>query len=342
MSFFNTSYKPHIRQEGFNPPNLDNTDSNSPLPSPNNHGFPDMFALPQNYNMGDSQQTTTGTRNKFTPSMDFGEDLASLIEDRQGSSSTSSQYDDHHRYGAGTTHNIFDVSAVPIPHPSSVSSTTTGGLGSQPSSLHSDYPHHPPVFNSTLPALNSSMRYEPLPTPSHQQGSPNMSNPPLSAYHTFSVGGSRHTPSPNMNSHHNDARSRSRSRPPTSGAGAGPSSLSNADSKSPTLANAQNASSIGPARTTRTRRNNSVSGTSPPPYGSMHSRPHAIVIPGSARAQQQQQQGWFVSSQSSYVSFFTSFLVFCFVFVHICAPFLDFERFWHMKAYIFTTMRYFV
>jgi len=248
--------------------------------------------------------------------MDFSDELASLIADRSpnnphaqpsSSNSSSNQYEDHHRYGAGTTHNIFDVSAVP--HPSSVSSTTTGGLGSQPSSLHSDYHHHTQVFNSTLPALNSSMRYEPLPPPAHQQGSPSMNNnPPPSAYHTFSVGNNRHTPSPIhgvhspiMNSHHNDARSRSRSRPPASSAG-GPSSLSNTDNKnptSPTLANAQNVSSIGPARTTRARRNNSVSSTSPPPYGGMHGRPHAIVIPGSARAQQQQQQGWFVSSQSS-------------------------------------------
>jgi hypothetical protein len=33
---------------------------------------------------------------------------------------------------------------------------------------------------------------------------------------------------------------------------------------------------VGPARTTRSRRNNSISGTSPPPP-----RPHAIVIPRS-------------------------------------------------------------
>ena len=40
---------------------------------------------------------------------------------------------------------------------------------------------------------------------------------------------------------------------------------------------------MGPVRTTRARRNNSLSGTSPPPFGVHrgHGKPHAIVIPGS-------------------------------------------------------------
>ena len=43
------------------------------------------------------------------------------------------------------------------------------------------------------------------------------------------------------------------------------------------------AGGVGPVRTTRARRNNSLSGNSPPPFGVHrgHGRPHAIVIPGS-------------------------------------------------------------
>ncbi|KAG6829938.1 hypothetical protein H0H87_009672 [Tephrocybe sp. NHM501043] len=103
------------------------------------------------------------------------------------------------------------------------------------------YPTH---FSQTLPALDSSLRPA------------NPDAPPPSSFHPFT----RHTPSPI-----GPSRSRSRSRPPSSG-GAPPQSTAAPGS-------------IGPARTTRTRRNNSVSGTSPPP-----SRPHAIVIPRSRAA----------------------------------------------------------
>ncbi|KAG6900228.1 hypothetical protein C0993_001047 [Termitomyces sp. T159_Od127] len=91
------------------------------------------------------------------PAMDFGDELVSLMShDRPA--------DD--RYPARPPHNIFDVSAPAPPDP------------------------YPPHFNQTLPALNSSLRYE-------------------NELHF-----ARHSPSPP----HPD-RSRSRSRPPS---GAGP------------------------------------------------------------------------------------------------------------------------
>ncbi|KAG5729078.1 hypothetical protein E4T56_gene3122 [Termitomyces sp. T112] len=120
-------------------------------------------------------------------------------------------------------HNIFDVSA----------------------------PDYPPHFNQTLPALNSSLRYE--------------NDPPAYAPHL-----PRHTPSPT------DAPpSRSPSRPPSS---AGPPPA------------------LGPARTARARRNNSVGGTSPPP-----ARPHAIVIPRSraATVSANGSSGWYLPSHST-------------------------------------------
>ena len=199
-----------------------------------------------------------------------------------GASHQSASFDENGTYHH--TRNIFDISA-PLPQPqmplaSSASSTTSAfsshfshingngpntnaassssinansnGTHSQPSSLHSPSmlseftPPHT-HFNSTLPSLNSSMRYEPHP------------DAPPSSYHF----NNRHTPSPihHQPSHsHDHSRSRSRSRPPSSGS-AGPT--------------ANGGGGVGPARTTRARRNNSVSSTSPPPHG----RPHAIVIP---------------------------------------------------------------
>ena len=83
-------------------------------------------------------------------------------------------------------HNIFDVSASSAmstassafqTHFSSSSTTTNGGgAGSQPSSLHDSYQQHP--FDSTLPAINSTMRYDP-PSPS----SPQLPPLPLQTHH---------------------------------------------------------------------------------------------------------------------------------------------------------------
>ncbi|KAL0058597.1 hypothetical protein AAF712_014718 [Marasmius tenuissimus] len=126
--------------------------------------------------------------------------------------------------GSYRTHNIFDM-GVGAPVGVSPTTTTTG-------TSH---------FNSTVPPLNSSMRYEP---PSHSQ-------------HDYQH--SANTPSPPLGVGNGREQSRSRSRPPTSsGASTG---------------------GVGPTRTTRTRRTNSISSTSsPPPH--IRPAAQAIVIPG--------------------------------------------------------------
>ena len=105
---------------------------------------------------------------------------------------------------AHCTHNIFNVSASSAsstassasPTHFSSSSTTTngGGAGSQLSSLHDSYQQHP--FNSTLPAINSTMCYDP-PSPSSPQLPPSSTtNPPPSSFHPAHTHLTRHTPSP--------------------------------------------------------------------------------------------------------------------------------------------------
>jgi hypothetical protein len=181
-------------------------------------------------------------------------------------------YDDGYR----PPHNIFDISAPQqhqqhttsngFPHHFSLPHTShrsaDNGTLSQSPSLHnpsSSLHHHHHIhdynttphthFNSTLPALNSSMRFDPHPPgPSpHDIPPPSSFNYPAGVTQTDYRGQPRQTPSPIGTS-----RSRSRSRAP----------------------------SVGPTRTTRTRRHNSVSSNSPPP---LPGRPSAIIIPGSHR-----------------------------------------------------------
>jgi hypothetical protein len=190
--------------------------------------------------------------------------------------SGETNYDDGYR----PPHNIFDISAphqhqhhsntngfpshFSLPH-TSHRSQDNGPLSQSPSlhnpssSLHHqqhihDYgatPHS--HFNSTLPALNSSLRFDPHPPgpSSHDIPPPSSFNYPAGVTQTDFRGQNRHTtPSPIGTS-----RSRSRSRAP----------------------------SVGPTRTTtttRTRRHGSLSSTSPPPLAG---RPSAIIIPGSHR-----------------------------------------------------------
>ncbi|KAF8067684.1 HLH-domain-containing protein [Lyophyllum atratum] len=241
-SFFSSSsYKPQaqIRQEGFHPPQ----DSSSTPPPPHNFDLFNPF-LPDPFRKFPAGPST---------SMDFSDELASLI---QGPPSHDRSHSDD-RYHHRPPHNIFDISA-PTPAPN-----------------NADPQSYPPHFNQTLPALNSSLRYE---NDSQTQ------NPPPSSFHHFT----RHTPSPISGSHPNPSghsRSRSRSRPPSSGGA---------------TANPGTAGGIGPARTTRTRRNNSVSSTSPPP-----GRPHAIVIPRSraatvgGNANGNGAAGWFMPGHST-------------------------------------------
>ena len=153
------------------------------------------------------------------------------------------------------------------------------------------------------------MCYDP-PSPSSPHLPPSSTtNPPPSSFHPAHAHLTRHTPSP-------ASRSRSRSRPPSSG--------------SPLSSTANRAGGAWPARTTRARRDNSISGTSPPPFGVYygHGRPHPIVIPGSNMGSLSSmahagsplstssngggggRDGWFMlgQNQSSYLPFFPPFL----------------------------------
>ena len=120
-------------------------------------------------------------------------------------------------------------------------------------------------FNSTLPAINSTMRYDP-PCPSSPQLPLSFTtNPPPSSFHPAYAHITRRTASPAY-------CSRSRSRPPFSSSTPPPPSSA-----------VSGAGGVGSTRTTRARRNISISETSPPPSGVHHGngRPLRIVIPGS-------------------------------------------------------------
>ncbi|KAG1843900.1 hypothetical protein F4604DRAFT_1937885 [Suillus subluteus] len=192
-----SSYSTTVRQEGFQLPSPAHTASSSsetptsPPPTsptdlfmpPNLSFLPDSFRkFPSAAQAHSHHQPTT------TPSaIDFTDDLASLID-----SHTHPHHASHERstYDADPyRHNIFDISA-PATHFRPPSSTDIYPNSQQQHT--NDLPHA--HFNSTLPALNSSMRYEPHPDP-----------PSHFAY--------RHTPSP----HNPNSRSRSRSRPPSLG-----------------------------------------------------------------------------------------------------------------------------
>ncbi|EDR06973.1 uncharacterized protein LACBIDRAFT_299430 [Laccaria bicolor S238N-H82] len=171
------------------------------------------------------------------------------------------------------THNIFDLSVFSASSTASsafptnfFSSSTTTNKGSQLSSVHDAYQQHP--FDSTLPAINSGMRYDP-PSPSSAPLPPSSTtNLPPSSFHPAHAHLTRHTRSP-------ASRSRPRLRPPSS-----------SSAPFPPLSAANGSGGMGPARTTRARRNDSIPGISPPPFGVHHGhgRPHVIVIPGSRMA----------------------------------------------------------
>ncbi|KAF9446993.1 HLH-domain-containing protein [Macrolepiota fuliginosa MF-IS2] len=283
MSFFSPSqYEPQVRQKGFQLPSP-GPDSTSPPPQTQH----DLFAVGMNHHsyIADPFRKFPAA-DSATAALDFGDEL---FIDRPGSASqhpgsrqaAATAYDDsYHR-----PHNIFDISAPTPAHQQQGQNQPP--LASSASSTASAFPHDPPPgFNSTLPALNSSMRYEPHPDPPQ----PQQSHPPSSFPSNHFT---RHTPSPIHHPHHATSRSRSRSRPPSSGGVSG---------------------GPGPARTTRTRRNNSVSSTSPPPHGA---RPQAIVIPGTHTHHRMAaslggaipggavssplngSQGWFMNSHSS-------------------------------------------
>ncbi|KAJ7154553.1 hypothetical protein C8R46DRAFT_1041583 [Mycena filopes] len=212
-------YKPHHRQEGFHlpsPPPAANT------PPPNHHDGSNIFG-----SMGHS------SNNAFNAG-DFNDDLANLIGGQSNERSTQSPVG----YGDGSssssngdgggyrnTHNIFDISAphsaqhhhhgsasstsssfpahFSLPSSSTPSNANHGGGGGGSPGANGDAPQPTPQyhFNSTLPALNSSMRYDPHP-------------PPSSAGSGY--GNSMASPSSFRSPSPHTSRSRSRSRPPSS------------------------------------------------------------------------------------------------------------------------------
>ncbi|KAA1478705.1 HLH-domain-containing protein [Dentipellis sp. KUC8613] len=262
MSFFSsTSYKPQVRQEGFH---LPSPPPSNPSPPPNNangpfdpanifipHFLPDPFR----------PKTAAAPGDPAPPSMDFSDELASLMahsppphaHHQSNERSTHSPDLDHHQPSQsqpngydtqGYRHNIFDISAPtsfssshhhhpqqytishrpdlpPLAHPSSFH-TSSATDSYSPTSASGPPPH----FNSTLPALSSSLRYDP-----HDPASYSSSSQAIDAQYR-----THHTPSPS-------GRSRSRSRQPTE---PGPPSTHG-----------------GPARTSRAKRG-SISSASPP------------------------------------------------------------------------------
>lgn len=214
--------------------------------------------------------------------MDFDQELASLMSSER--STVSSNGDATNTEYVPRTHNIFDMGAPahhqPL-HPSHHTQSPSSSSQNQNTS-HSPAPSSIPAhFNSTLPALNSSMRYEPLPDPSTDGVRPGSvgAGRPGSAWRNQSPAPA---PSPASATGAGGAhpyasasrvRSRSRSRPPTNN---NTFSVSSGNPASP---------SIGPQRTTRTTtriRGNSVSSlnsmsTSPPPLHPPTAQ--AIVIP---------------------------------------------------------------
>ncbi|KAH8101961.1 HLH-domain-containing protein [Cristinia sonorae] len=329
------SYKPQVlsRTEGFHlpspapstPPSADSTPGGSSNNNNNNTSSnfdtSNLFVTPPTYlSVPESFRKFPGASSDGSSSMDFTEELASLINNPATSASSghhhhhpsshersthspANGYDDYRPH----THNIFDISAPtqhhshhsshhqnyapgssafslpPSSHHASMhahqSSHHAGSLhnhGSHPLHDFSSHTH----FNSTVPAIGSSMRYEPPgsshgPTSaggepssvssfnSHISGISNFSNITTTSesYHNGHI---RQTPSPVSGQAEFGNRSRSRSRASTNGAAP-------ADPANPPSTNG------GPARRTRTKRN-SVSSVSPPPL-QRHAQP--LVIPGS-------------------------------------------------------------
>ncbi|OSD02670.1 HLH-domain-containing protein [Trametes coccinea BRFM310] len=349
-SFF-PSYKPQVlsRQEGFHLPSPPPT--NSP-PSPpanansnsNSSGSYDGLFVPPLFSVPDPfRKFPSHTNNQSGNSMDFTDELASLIgtspsqahphnNSHERSTQSPAAYDD---YRSHHTHNIFDISA-PTSHHQSSHHSNNSHFGHQnpsfslppasslhsanihgPSSVHSTHPIHEfsahSHFNSTVPAIGSSMRYEP---PSNNPSSPttaNGNNPfaggepssfsshisnlsgissfsnmtPQSDFHLSQppngqANGQRQTPSPVSAGGAEFSRSRSRSRAPSNAM----------DPANPPSTNG------GPARRTRTKRN-SVSSVSPPPLHRGHTQP--LVIPngnsagrGPASPLSLHTSGWFM------------------------------------------------
>ncbi|KZT07979.1 HLH-domain-containing protein [Laetiporus sulphureus 93-53] len=263
--------------------------------------------------------------------MDFGDELASLIgsdhahgqsnerstQNGNGNAHTNGNangYDDYR----STTHNIFDISAPTSHHhhhqhhhssstsqqqqqqphspfgqnafslPPASALHTNGALHS-PSSLGHDFSTH---FNSTVPAIGSSMRYEPPPAPFGMPNHPggqgaepssvssfNSHLSSLSGISSFS-GMTTTSPSADLLAHHAPHGQQRQTPSPVS-----PSAPEFEFSRSRSRSTTRNMGAVdpnpstngGPARRTRAKRG-SVSSVSPPPLHRGHTQP--LVIPG--------------------------------------------------------------
>ena len=276
-----------VRQEGFHLPSVSSSNGNNP-PSPTQTNFDSngQLFIPQLLSDPFRKFTTDST------SMDFGEELASLIA--QPPTPHTSHQSSHERsthspstnpsgpgfddpsYRPQAAHNIYDISTSANnnqhqqqQHPPHAHTNFSGQFSLNPAqaqpgsqqyhNLHEFNTHS--HFNSTLPALNSTMRYDPQPPQPHPQAHDHP-NPPSFTNHfspTSSEFSIRHSPSP-VSFASGASRSRSRSRAPAT----------------PTVNPEPPSTNGGPTRTIRHKRN-SISSVSPPP----HHRTQAIVIPSS-------------------------------------------------------------
>ncbi|KAH9005630.1 HLH-domain-containing protein [Lactarius hatsudake] len=262
MAFYQaSSYKPQIRQEGFH---LPSPPPSVPSPPPQSQFDPNTMFMP--HFLPDSFRKAHTDSSQ--PSMDFTEELASLMANSPQSAHQHHPHTHHHQSHERSTHspdasersshsqshqqqqyrhNIFDISA---PHssyqqhqqpqqpqqfslPTQLPPLATPFHEAYSSSNPNSSGQAPPHYSGGLPAISSSLRYDPR-------------EPPPSAYHH---------PVDYSRSESADARSRSRSRPPT--------------------ATEPPSTHGGPTRTARPKRG-SVSSASPPRHGP---HPHAILIP---------------------------------------------------------------
>lgn len=332
-SAFFPSYKPQVlsRQEGFHlpspapshnppsPPSSNGTPSNAQNNfDPNNLFLPPFLSIPDPFRKFPASADTAA-------SMDFTDELASLIGNEHQSSERSTQNHNGNQNASGNngangsayeeyrppTHNIFDISAPTSHHHHSSHSHSHSFHAQSPFSLGNSASNNgnnnngaPPPdfghsnFNSTLPALGSSMRYEPPPAPaphspfslnapSHQQGlahslgTPGAEPSSVSSFSSHLSSLSFSTASnaqPDLLSHPQQQR-----QTPSPVSVASPTEFSRSRSRSTTRQSQQQqqgeppSTNGGPTRRTRAKRG-SVSSVSPPPLHRGHTQP--LIIPG--------------------------------------------------------------
>ncbi|EKM56415.1 uncharacterized protein PHACADRAFT_253511, partial [Phanerochaete carnosa HHB-10118-sp] len=328
-----SNYKPH-RQEGFHlpspapstPPSSDGTPANAGSSFDTNNLFispPSYLSVPETFRKFPAGDHGSGGAGN----MDFTDELASLITHPHPSSherSTQSPVSPYDDYRPSTTHNIFDISAPTSHHHHSSSHGSYGTPGAGGTSAFSlppssSLPMHAPThplheftthahFNSTVPAIGSSMRYEP-PSSSHGHSQNAQSHP--FALNTSSNGNGSHNGSSgnsgepssvsSFSSHLSGLSSFSSNTTTTNATNPGdfltrqtPSPSSNGPpTSSHGRSRSRSRSSIlsdphpppstngGPARRTRPKRG-SISSVSPPPLHRGHITQPLIIPPPSS------------------------------------------------------------